>query len=87
MTSDRARAYGRVTKTLEELSATKLQPAEVERIRAAADELFFSETASQHVLGEVRDLIHHLVDSGRWLEERAHQLLDDIEGCGPLARR
>ena len=42
MTSDRTQAYGRVVKTLEDLGPAKLQPAEQERIRDAADNLIFA---------------------------------------------
>jgi hypothetical protein len=37
MTSERTQAYGRVVKTLDDLGPTKLQPAEQERIRDAAE--------------------------------------------------
>jgi polyhydroxyalkanoate synthesis regulator phasin len=34
---------------------------------------------------EARSVIDNLVDSGRWSEERAHRLADDLAACGPLA--
>ena len=86
MTSDRARAYGRVMNMIEDLGATKLQPSEIERIREAADILLFSEEAPAEAFADIRELTAHLVDSDRWTEERAQQLLDDIQGCGPLTR-
>ena len=39
MTSERTQAYGRVVKTLEDLGPAKLQPAEQDRVRDAADQL------------------------------------------------
>ena len=42
MTSERTQAYGRVVKTLEDLGPAKLQPAEQDRIREAADNLIFA---------------------------------------------
>jgi hypothetical protein len=86
MTSDRARAYGRVMKTIDDLAATKLQPYEVDRIRDAADTCLFAEAVPSETLAEIRELVDHLVESDRWTEERAQQLLYDIEGCGPLTR-
>jgi hypothetical protein len=87
MTSDRASAYGRVVATLEDLGATKLQPGEVERIRAAADALLFCEDPRDPVaydaLEDVEDLAQHLADTGRWLDTRAHQLAADVAACGP----
>ena len=44
MNSERAQAYGRVIKTLEDMAAAKLQGTEQERIRTAADTLLFSES-------------------------------------------
>ena len=89
MTSERSSAYGRVVATIAELGATKLQPAEVERIRDAADTLLFCEDGSdgraRHALEDVEDLALHLIDTGRWLDTRARQLADDVAGCGPLA--
>lgn len=86
MTSDRAKAYGRVVATVDDLSATKLQPAEADRIRMAADTLLFSETLEREALADVTELISALTESGRWTEERGQQLLDDLAECGPVAR-
>jgi hypothetical protein len=88
MTSERTQAYGRIVKTLEDLGPTKLQAAEQERIREAADTLIFSERADDHVIAaleDIRTLAGHLVESGRWTDERAAQLVDDVAGTGPLA--
>jgi len=89
MTSERAKAYGRVVATIEDLAATKLQPWETERVRAAADTLLFSEDLSapgaREALGDAEDLTRALTESGRWTEERARRLFDDLAECGPVA--
>jgi hypothetical protein len=88
MTSDRAKAYGRIVATIEDVGATKLQPSEVQRIRDAADTLLFSETldapGAREALDDVEALTDHLVDSDRWTEERAARLVDDVAECGPV---
>ena len=88
MTSERTQAYGRIIKTLEDLGPAKLLAAEQELIREAADTLIFAETVDEHVFAAVEDvraLAAHLVESGRWTEERAAALVDDVAGTGPLA--
>jgi hypothetical protein len=87
MNSDRTHAYGRVVKTLDDLGPTKLQPAELDRIRDAADTLIFAATAdeAQNALADVRELTDHLVAVDRWTEERAEQLLSDLQDCGPVS--
>jgi hypothetical protein len=88
MTSQRARAYGRVTRTLRDLGPAKLLPAEQARIRNAADTLVFcadldSCPAARAELADLYTLRDHLVASGRWTPERASRLLDDVWACGP----
>ena len=87
MNSERTQAYGRVMKTLEDLGPAKLQPAEQDRIRDAADNLIFSAgfDEAQTALEDVDTLVEHLVASGRWSSERAQELLQDLLGCGPVA--
>jgi hypothetical protein len=87
MNSDRTHAYGRVVKTLDDLGPTKLQPAELERIREAADTLIFAASPEEvgHAIDDVRLLAEHLVAVDRWTDERAEQLLSDLEACGPVA--
>jgi hypothetical protein len=87
MNTDRTHAYGRVVKTLDDLGPTKLQPAELDRIRDAADTLIFASTADEAhaALDGVRDLTDHLVSVDRWIEERAEQLLSDLQDCGPVS--
>jgi hypothetical protein len=72
MTSERTQAYGRIVKTLEELGPVKLLASEPDDHVIAA-------------LDDVRALADHLVESGRWTEERALLLVDDVAGTGPLA--
>ena len=88
MTSERTQAYGRIVKTLEELGPVKLLASEQERIRDAGDILIFAEGSDDHVIAaidDIRSLADHLVESGRWTEERALLLVDDIAATGPLA--
>ena len=86
MTSDRTQAYGRVIKTLEDIGPAKLQPAEQDRIREAADTLIFAADLDEaHAsFADVEALVEHLVGSGRWTSERADQLAADLLACGPV---
>ena len=88
MNSERATAYGRIVATIEELGGSKLQPAEVERLRTAADTLLFSEDlrseGAREALVDIEELTHHLAESGRWSEERAERLFDDLAETGPV---
>lgn len=90
MNSERAQAYGRVMKTLDDMAAAKLQGDEQARIRNAADTLLFSESpdapGAREATSDLEALIHHLIDSDRWTEERARALADDVLGCGPVAQ-
>ena len=90
MTADRARAYRRVVTTLADLGPSKLLPDEQERIREAADRLVFArdlahDDEAQAALLDVAGLSRHLVESGRWEQERAARLADDVWACGPGA--
>jgi hypothetical protein len=87
MNSERTQAYGRVIKTLEDLGPAKLQPAEQDRIRDAADTLIFAAgfDEARAAMEDVDALVDHLVASGRWSAERAQELLQDLLGCGPVA--
>jgi len=86
MNSDRTQAYGRVVKTLDELGPAKLQPAEQERIRDAADTLIFAADLDQArvAMEDLDALAERLVASGRWSDERAARLVDDVLACGPV---
>jgi hypothetical protein len=82
MNENRAQAYARVLKTLEDLGPTKLQRDEQETIRQAADALLFDEDGYE-ALARVEDLAERLVEADRWSPERARQLVDDVAACGP----
>jgi hypothetical protein len=90
MTSERSQAYGRVMKTLADLSASKFHDHEQDTIRDAADALFFCEDlaadphAGEALLG-LQSLAADMAASGRLLFETAQQLADDVEACGPAA--
>ena len=75
--------------TLAELGPAKLLDDEVDRLREAADTLLFTENMADEAAvvatREARSVIDNLVDSGRWSEERANRLADDLAACGPLA--
>jgi hypothetical protein len=89
VTSQRAQAYGRVIKTLEDLAVSKLHPDEQQLIRDAADALFFCEDlgadpTAREALDSFHRLIDRLVGSDRVLPETAGRLAADVESCAPL---
>jgi hypothetical protein len=88
MNSERTQAYGRVVRTLQDVGPTKLHDAEQERVRDAADTLIFAATyeEARATLDDVEALTEQLVESGRWSEERAAELAQDLTACGPVAR-
>ena len=86
MNPDRSSAYGRVIKTLDDMGPSKLHDLERMRIRNAADTLLFAATTDAGALDALADVEHlarHLIDTGRWLPERASALSDDVAACGP----
>jgi hypothetical protein len=85
MNTERTQAYGRVVKTLDDVGPAKLQRAELQRVRDAADTLIFAFDLDEAraALEDVDALTEHLVESGRWSDDRAQQLVDDILACGP----
>ena len=86
MTPDRSSAYGRVIKTLEDMGPSKLHDLERMRIRNAADTLLFaaaSDAPALDAIADVEHLMRHLIDTGRWVAERASALSDDVAACGP----
>ena len=90
MTSRRAEAYGRVVRILGGPDAEDLRPEEVARVREATDSLFFCEDiendpAARDAADEIADLAVELVESGRWDEDAAEQLVSDVLACGPVA--
>ena len=87
MNSERTQAYGRVVRTLQDVGPTKLHANEQERVRDAADTLIFAATYedARETLADVESLAEQLVESGRWSEERAAELAQDLMACGPVA--
>ncbi|MBO0768757.1 MAG: hypothetical protein J2O48_08760 [Solirubrobacterales bacterium] len=87
MSPERTDAYRRVLQVLEDLGPSKLQDDEVDRIRYAADSLVLTTDLDSddaiEAIAEIRLMLDHLVDSGRWSQESADKLNDDILACGP----
>jgi hypothetical protein len=88
MSPNRTQAYRRVMHTLDELGPSKLQPAEQDRIRLAADNLIFSsdfatDRTAVDALEDIETLCGALVESGRWEHVTAIRLVDDLRDCGP----
>ena len=88
MTTNRARAYGRVMTLIDELGAAKLHAHEQQAIRDAADALLFSTHVSTDeeattTLNHLEDAMQRLVDTDRLLPETADEILDAVESCGP----
>ena len=74
--------------TLADLGPAKLLDDEADRLRETADTLLFTEDMGDDARAateDARSVIDHLVSSGRWTEERAGRLADDLAACGPLA--
>jgi hypothetical protein len=76
-------------KTIEDLGESKLQESERDRLRAAADTLFFAEdlgndAEAREAVSDMTALARALVESERWSDERARTLLADVLGCGPV---
>jgi hypothetical protein len=86
-TSERSQAYGRVMRTLADLGPAKLLADEQDLIRESADELLFDSPEAPAAMQAVDDLAQRLVESDRWSQERADQLVDDIASCGAPAVR
>ncbi|MGH2944241.1 MAG: hypothetical protein ACRDLN_15860, partial [Solirubrobacteraceae bacterium] len=61
-------------------------PAELDRVRDAADTLIFASGVEEtrEAMADVDVLVEHLVASDRWSEERAKQLVEDLLACGPV---
>jgi hypothetical protein len=88
VTSERAKAYGRLMRTVRDDGPEALRGEECALIREAADALLFCVAWNDEArdgLTRVGDLAGDLVASGRWGPDRAEQLLRDIESCGPMA--
>jgi hypothetical protein len=88
MTAERAHAYRRVVRTLNEPRASNLLAPELDRIRRAADSLVFSRDMAQDVaardaLEDIERLCNALIESERWEYAAAKRLADDVSACGP----
>jgi hypothetical protein len=86
MTAERARAYGRVARTLADVGPSKLLEHEQRLVRDAADTLVLSpqpgDPAALAAIEAARGLADHLVQAGRWREEVAERLVADLVACG-----
>src|ERR1700744_5594418 len=83
MSPERTHAYRRVLHTLDELGPSKLQVAEQERIREAADTLIFCQEldhddAAIEALEDTELLCELLVESGPWERVTADRLAAEI---------
>jgi hypothetical protein len=90
MTSQRAEAYGRVMKTITDLTAAKLHPEEETTLREAADSLLFcddfaGDAEASEALAKAGRLRVRLEDAERLTAETLDRLLFDIQACGPAA--
>jgi hypothetical protein len=88
MTSQRARAYARVMKTLHDIGPAKLRSSEQAVTRVAADSLLFcadivNDRAARKAFSDFDAMREHLVATGRWTTRSAAQLADDLWACGP----
>ena len=88
MTTNRARAYGRVMTLIDELGPAKLHADEQQAIRDAADALLFafdvsSDTEARNALDQLDQAMDRLVASERLIPETADTILDAVEACGP----
>ena len=88
MTTNRARAYGRVLTLIEELGPAKLHADEQQTIRDAADALLFSldvasDDEAKDALDRLDDTMDSIVDAERLSRPADNALLDAVEGCGP----
>jgi hypothetical protein len=88
MTTNRARAYGRVLNLIDQLGPAKLHPDEQQAIRDAADALLFtadvpSDPDARTALDHLEDVMDRLVAGERVASETAEAILDAVEACGP----
>src|SRR3954451_21293988 len=88
MTSRRARAYARVSMTLDNLGPAKLLCPEQAQISHVAETLLLcadlpNDASARAEFAGVEALLEHLVACGRSSPERAGRLGDDVWACGP----
>jgi hypothetical protein len=75
---------------LESPEGESLRPEELGAIREASDSLLFCEDleadpAARDAADAIADLAVELVESGRWSEDSAEQLVSEVLACGPVA--
>ena len=90
MTSDRAQAYGRVMRLLDDKEPPELAPEEADLIRLAADTLLFAEQMdgdARTAADQIATLGKHLVESGRWEKADVKELVSALSACGPTPAR
>jgi hypothetical protein len=88
MTSDRAQHYAALMTFLRDIGPAKLQPAEQDRVREAADTVVLAgawDDAVERALEDVDDLAERLVDGGRWEADGAERLVEMVADCAPDA--
>jgi hypothetical protein len=88
VTSERAKAYGRIMEIVQAEGPQALEPDEQALLREAADALLFCEDISfdeeaREALAQVSDLTGTLVGTERWDAARAEEVLRELEACGP----
>ena len=88
MTTNRARAYGRVMTLISQLGPAKLHDDEQQSVRDAADALLFttdvaSDAEAKAALDRLDAVMGRLVENERLIPETADALLDAVEACGP----
>ncbi len=88
MTSERSQAYGRVTKLVDDFSASKLHASEQQTIRDAADALFFCEdlTADPDARAAL-DAVEAALRPGRTAGEVFEAHARALDGRGLAAHR
>jgi hypothetical protein len=88
MTTNRARAYGRVMNLIDELGPAKLHLDEQQAVREAADALLFttdvaSDDEAKAALNHLDGVMERLVANERLMAETSDTILDAVEACGP----
>ena len=87
MRAERSAAYGRVMRAMRDEGDHRLEPAEQDTVREAADALLFADDPlgdpdACGAVQRVEALAAKLTETGRWPAERADALVGDVVGCG-----
>ena len=88
MTTNRARAYGRLMTLIADIGPANLHPDEQQAVREAADALVFaidvaSDADAKVALNHLDDVMDRLVATERLMPATADAVLDAVEACGP----